>query len=103
LPANKRLVQNPRLLQGKDMITSSQILGNKISAAATARLDREFVGQDRSRWLYQVVRKIRLGVIWRIPVGFEDETGFHLGVQPAQKVDCMEWERAGLLADKEHF
>ena len=85
------------------MITSSQILGNKISLAATARLDREFAGWNRKQWLRQIVGKIRLAIIWRIPVGFEDETGFHLGVQPVPKEDRMEWDRAGLLVDKEHF
>ena len=85
------------------MMTSSQILGNKISAAATARLDREFAGWNRKHWLRQIAGKVRLAIIWQIPVGFEDETGFHLGVQPARKEDRMDWERAGLLANKENF
>jgi len=103
LPANKRLVQNAWLLQGYDMITSSRILGTKMSAAATTRLDRECGGWNRKQRLRQIAGKIRLAIIWRIPVGFEDETGFHLGIQPVPKDDCMEWEQAGLLADQEHF
>ena len=85
------------------MVTSSQILENKISAAATARLDREFAGWNRKQWLRHIAGKIRLAIIWRIPVGFEDEAGFHLGVQSAPKDERMNWERAGLLADKERF
>jgi hypothetical protein len=38
----------------------------------------------------------------RVPVGFEDETGFHLGLQVVPADDLMDWERARILID-EHF
>jgi hypothetical protein len=84
-------------------MTGSQIMQNKISAAATARLDRGFAGQGRNGWLRQVAGKIRLTLNRRIPIGFEDETRFHLGVQPVREGDCMDWERAGIFADDERF
>ncbi len=85
------------------MMTGSQIMRDRVSAAATARLDRGFAGRDPEGWLRQVAGKIRLTINRRIPIGFEDETGFHLGVQPAREDDRMDWERASLVADDEHF
>ena len=85
------------------MVINSQIMPDKISAAATARLDREFTGRARNNWLRQFAGKIRLAIVWRIPVGFEDETGFHLGVQSARKDDRLDWERVGILADEKTF
>jgi len=85
------------------MMISSQIMPDRISAAATARLDREFTGWARKNWLRQFAGKIRLAIVWRIPVGFEDETGFHLGVQQRREDDRMGWKRAGILADGKTF
>jgi hypothetical protein len=88
------------------MMRGSQILRNRVSAGATARLDRghaepEFVERTLENWLHGVVAKIRFVISRRIPVGFEDETGFHLGFQPAPAENRMAWERAGLLTDDE--
>jgi hypothetical protein len=90
------------------MIRGSQILRGRISAGATARLDRrfadrEFAERNLESWLHQVAGKIRWAISRRIPVGFEDETGFHLGVQPAGADNRMAWERAGILVDEEYF
>ncbi len=93
------------------MMTGSQILRNRVSTGATARLDRgfaepdldKFAGQDLGNWLHQVAGKIGLAISWHIPVGFEDETGFHLGVQPVREDQRMDWERSGILAGDEHF
>jgi hypothetical protein len=85
------------------MVTGSQIMRNRISAAGTARLDRGFTSQNRDDWLRQVAGKIRLAINRRIPVGFEDETGFHLGVQSARENDRVAGEREGFFADDEHF
>lgn len=79
------------------------ISGNQIPTAATARVDREFAGWNRKHRLRQIAGRIRLAIISRIPVGFEDEAGFHLGVQPAWKADGIEWERAGLSSQQENF
>ena len=93
------------------MMTGSQILRNRVSTGATARLDRgfaepdldQFAEQDLGNWLHQVAGKIGLAINRRIPVGFEDETGFHLGVQTVREEECMEWERSGILTDDKHF
>ena len=93
------------------MMTGSQILRNRVSTGATARLDRgfaepdlgKFAGSDLENWLHQIAGKIRFAINRRIPVGFEDETGFHLGVQPVREDQRMDWERSGILADGEHF
>jgi len=89
-------------------MTGSQILRDRVSAGATARLDRgftepEFAENHLENWLRQVVGKIGLAISRRIPVGFEDETGFHLGVQAAREDSPMNWERAGVFAKDEQF
>jgi len=81
----------------------SHVILEKVPVAASARLDRRFVDGDTKNWLRQIKGKVRLAIIWRIPVGFEDETGFHLGVQQARKDKGMDWERASLFADDKHF
>ena len=85
------------------MMTGSQILRNRIPAGGTARLDRGFAGQERNRWLRQVAGNLRLAINRRIPVGFEDETGFHLGVQPAGENERVGVQREGVFVDDEHF
>lgn len=90
------------------MVTGNDTLQDRISVAGTARLDRAFarcepVEQELENWLLQVVGKIHVAISRRIPVGFEDETGFHLGVQPVWVEDRMDWERAGIFAGDEHF
>ena len=90
------------------MMTGSQILRDRVSAGATARLDRgftepEFAEKNLENWLHQVAGKICFAISRRIPVGFEDETGFHLGVQPAREDSHMDWERAGIFVEDERF
>lgn len=90
------------------MMTGSQILRNRASAGATARLDRgfteaEFAEKNLENWLHQVVGKIRFAIGRRIPVGFEDETGFHLGAQPVREDNRIDRERAGIFAEDESF
>ena len=90
------------------MITGSQYLRNRISVAGPARLDRrlaerESAEQNLENWLHQVAVRIRLAISRRIPVGFENETGFHLGVQVAPADERMDWERARIFHDDEHF
>ena len=90
------------------MMTGSQILRNRVSAGATARLDRgitepESAERNLENWLHHVAGKIRLAISRRIPVGFEDETGFHVGTQPGLEQECMDWERAGILVDDINF
>ncbi len=93
------------------MMTGSQILRNRVLTGATARLDRglaepdldPFAEQDLGDWLHRVAGKIRFAINRRIPVGFEDETGFHLGVQPVREQDRMDWERAGIFTGDKHF
>jgi hypothetical protein len=65
---------------------------NRFSTAGTARLDRGFAGQEPNRWLRQVAGNLRLAIDRRIPIAFEDETGFHFGVQPE-----------GIFVDDEQF
>ena len=90
------------------MMTGSQILRNRVSAGGTARLERGlaapgFAERALENWLHHVVGKIRFAIGRRIPVGFEDETGFHLGIQPAPADNRMDWERAGIFTDDEDF
>jgi hypothetical protein len=90
------------------MITGSQYLRNRVSAGATARLAHGFTGPEFAErnletWLHQVAAKIRHAISRQIPVGFEDETGFHLGVQRVRPQDGMDWERARILLNDEYF
>jgi hypothetical protein len=89
------------------MITGGQLLRNRVSVAGPARLDRRFAArepaeQNLENWLLQVAGSIRRALNRRVPVGFEDEAGFHLGVQAVPADDLMDWERARILVD-EHF
>jgi hypothetical protein len=85
------------------MMTGSQVMRTRISAAGTARLDRGYASQDRDGWLRQVAGQIRVAIYRRIPVGFEDETGFHFGVQSVRENDRVAGEQEGFFADDEHF
>ena len=35
--------------------------------------------------LHEIVAKLRKAVSLEIPTGYQDETGFHMGVKPAEK------------------
>ena len=89
-------------------MTDNQMLRERVLVAGPARLDRRFAGrtfaeQNLENWLHQVAAKIGLAVYRRIPVGFEDEAGFQLGVQPVCGEHRMDWERARIFVDDEHF
>ena len=90
------------------MMTRSRILQDRVSAGAAARLDRgftepEFAEKSLENWLHQVVGKIHFAISRRIPVGFEDEAGFHLGVQPDDEDRCRDRAWAGIFAEDESF
>jgi hypothetical protein len=60
-------------------------IGCRISEKRAARLaktrdDREPSVQDDADWLDRIAVQFRLARILQVPVGFEDETGFHPGV-----------------------
>jgi hypothetical protein len=103
LPANKWLVKNSRSFDCQPMMMGRQILREGVSAGATGRLDRGFTEPDLTHWLHQVAGRIRLAVSRRIPVGFEDETGFHPGVPPGCADDRKHREQAGMSTDDKHF
>jgi hypothetical protein len=89
-------------------MTDNQMLQERVLVAGPARLDRGFAErasaeQNLENWLHQVATKIGLALYRRIPVGFEDEAGFHLGVQPVHGETRMDWERARIFVDDEHF
>lgn len=85
------------------MLIGSQVMPGKMSAATTARLDRELAGCDRKNWLRDLIGKIHVASIWRIPIGFEDETGFHLGAQQVPGDHHVAMERAVLFESKKDF
>ena len=89
-------------------MTDNQILQKPVLVAGPVRLDRGFAGQESAghsleNWLYQVAGKIGLAFYRRIPVGFEDEAGFHLSRPPVRENQPMDWERARIVMDDEHF
>jgi hypothetical protein len=89
-------------------MTDNQMPGKRVLLAGPARLDRRFAareaaGQNLENWLHQVAGTIGLALYRRIPVGFEDEAGFHLGVPPVYGETRMDWERARIFVDDEQF
>jgi hypothetical protein len=89
-------------------MTDNQMPGKRVLVASPSRLDRRFAareaaGQDLENWLHQVAGIIGLALYRRIPVGFEDEAGFHLGVPSVCGENRMDWERARIFVDDEHF
>ena len=89
-------------------MTDNQILSKPVLVAGPVRLDRGFAGresagQNLENWLYQLAGKIGLALYRRIPVGFPDEAGFHLGVPPVREYQSTDRERARIVMDDEHF
>lgn len=85
-------------------MTDNPILPKQVLVAGPVRLDRGFAGRESAEqtlenWLYQVAGKIGLALYRRVPVGYEDEAGFHLGVPPVRENQPMEWERARIVTD----
>ena len=84
---------------GKLWLADSASLGNSFnmsfgkalkssaSPLATARYDdRETAGKRVSESLSRFASAIKLAAILRVPVGYEDETGFHCGEPQVQKI-----------------
>jgi hypothetical protein len=53
---------------------------------ATARLDRESAGQGDSGSPEQAKLQYRLATILQVPVGYEDDTGFHCGQPQIEEI-----------------
>jgi len=53
---------------------------------ATARADRESQAESMSDWLSRTASQLRLGRILRVPVGYEDEAGFHCGEPRVEEI-----------------
>ena len=81
----------------------SQAKPGKISTAATVRANPEFAGWSRRRWLRQFTGRIHLAIAGRIPIGFEDEMGFHLGMKRICKKTPSGEELQDCFAKVEHF
>jgi hypothetical protein len=54
--------------------------------SATARLDREFAAQTVGGWFDLARTKIQTAAIFQVPVGYEDDAGFHCGIQRLEPV-----------------
>jgi hypothetical protein len=53
-------------------------LSEKYAAGTSARKDETFTGSSQhDDWLRQVAARFRSAITLQIPVGYEDETGFH--------------------------
>jgi hypothetical protein len=61
------------------MKLGGQASENSASRLATARYDCESAGQSGSEELARRGHTTRLATILEIPVGYQDETGFHCG------------------------
>lgn len=80
-----RLADIQVLLHSLPMSLGCQVSEERSSRLATARSDRESAVRNGSDSLNQAARQFRLAMIFQIPVGYEDDTGFHRGVQRVQE------------------
>lgn len=62
-----------------------QTTGGNVSCVATARFDREAAAKNSSDWLDRAAARFRLAMTLQIPVGYEDEEGFHCGMHHAEE------------------
>jgi hypothetical protein len=53
---------------------------------ATARFDRQSAAQGDADSPAQATTQFRLSAILQVPVGYEDETGFHCGQPQVQEI-----------------
>jgi hypothetical protein len=63
------------------MSFNTQAIEDTASPLTTARYEP---AGDSSDDLMRAARQFRLAMIFKVPVGYQDESGFHLGVKRAQ-------------------
>jgi hypothetical protein len=61
------------------MSIGCHVSNKSASPLATARADRRPELQASADWLDRLARQFRAAMIFQIPVGFQDEAGFHCG------------------------
>jgi hypothetical protein len=66
------------------MSIGCQVSEKYANRLATARMDRAAEVQASADWLDRLAMQFRLAMTSRIPMGFEDEAGFHFGAEPAE-------------------
>jgi hypothetical protein len=54
-----------------------------ISIQTTVPVGREFQKRESASHLRKIIARLRKAA--EIPTGYQDETGFHFGVEPAEK------------------
>ena len=96
------------MCHSRSMMTGSQILQDRVSAGATARLDRGFTEPESAErnlenWLHQVAGEFASPSAGESPSVLKMRRGFTWGCNRLAKRSHMDWERAGILADDEHF
>jgi hypothetical protein len=87
---------------GKEWLAGSDWLGNSrsvnkhcqaaeehASQLATARLDRQSAASDSADRRDRSAVQSRIAMMLRIPVGYQDETGFHCGVELVQEAHLV--------------
>jgi hypothetical protein len=67
------------------MSIGCQVSEKYANRLATARLDRAPEVRENADWLDRLARQFRLAMTSRIPMGFEDEAGFHFGDEPGHQ------------------
>jgi hypothetical protein len=83
--ANIRLAASDSLHDNGHMSLYGQALEGSASRLATARYAGGSASGNGSENLIHIARQFRLAMIFKIPVGYQDEKGFHRGAPRIQK------------------
>ena len=67
------------------MKTGCQVSDKDANRLATARADREPEAQADSGWLHRAASQLPCVIKMEVPVGYEDEDGFHCGEPEVQE------------------
>lgn len=82
------------------MISASKNSEKRPASLRAARLDREPEAQARADWLKRAAAKLCSVFTTQIPVGFEDETGFHSDVLWTQEQRLQTTDPNNVKTDK---
>jgi hypothetical protein len=85
------------------MILDCKLSKTCTARLATARLDREFVADNSAGFVGWAAAQFHSTITFRIPVGYQDDTGFHCGIQYRHEPSSFACVRAQQQLSPDHF